>query len=93
MANIPEGRDGGPAFPCIDRSGYGYTGVSLRVYLAAQAPKPTPEAIKAQAERDAQLNPHGDNYKPYRRSTLEIEWDLRMAWADAGIDAAEREPR
>lgn len=62
----------------------------LRDEMAMRAPMPTEGAIKFEADADRMANPHGDTYKPARRSVLEIEWDLRYAWADAGVAARAR---
>ena len=85
--------DGGPAFP---QDGGGLVqhqkGMLLRDWFATHAPPTSQESIKAQIERDRAANPHGDSYKPQRRSMLEIECDLRYAYADGMIAARKREP-
>lgn len=88
--------DGGPAFPqiigpdpiLIMRAGevtVAGSGMSLRDYFAVHAPEPTQDQIKFLVESDRARNPHGDDYKPKRRSISEIIWDIRYAYADAGI--------
>jgi hypothetical protein len=78
--------DGGPAFPVVyphvncdgvDR------GMTLRDYFAAHAPEASDEWIKEQAERDRLRNPHGDSYKPARRSVMELRAAWRYEYADA----------
>ena len=71
--------DGGPAFPCGVPM---LNGMSLRVWLAAHAPQPTPQSVQQVGEQERQANPHGDSYKPARHSALEIEVMLRYQWAD-----------
>lgn len=75
-------RTGGPIFPTGLVGGEGLT---IRDYFAAHAPAPTPEQIQMEGDRDRLANPHGDSYKPKRRSALEIIVDLRYAFADAMI--------
>jgi hypothetical protein len=78
--------NGGPAFP---QSGDQYAdgGMLIRDYFAIHAPEPTVDQIETEAGRDRGVNPHGDLYKPRRRSRLEIIADLRYAYADALIAA------
>jgi hypothetical protein len=90
-------QDGGSAFPVLDSSlmhdvqwngertvdHMTLGGMSLRDYFAIRAPEPTPEYITSEGERDRLANPHGDSYKPARRSRLEIIAGYRYAYADA----------
>ena len=84
--------DGGAAFPrpmsfTLNQEGiWDQTGMSLRVYIAIHAPEPSAEEIKFEGERDRLANPHNDNYKPLRRSRLQIIADLKFAYADAIIE-------
>lgn len=64
-------------------------GMTLRDYFAIRAPEPSAAYVNAEVERDRLANPHGDNYKPARRSLLEIVAGYRYAYADAML--AERE--
>ena len=98
--------DGGPAFPqmvesysvydsreggkCIAVNDQPASGMSLRDYFAIRAPQPTEAQVKYEAERDRVANPHGDSYKPHRRSILEIECGLRYVWADAMLEARKK---
>lgn len=65
-------------------------GMHLREWFATFAPQPTPEEITNEMERDKMKNPHGDTYKPQRRSRLEIIADLRYGYADAMIARGKR---
>lgn len=74
------------AFPVVEiRDGCAYVtywGLTKREYFAIRAPEPTAEQMQHQVSMDTASNPNGDSYKPKRRSMLEIEADLRYAWAD-----------
>jgi hypothetical protein len=56
---------------------------TLRILIATVAPAPTDKEIEYEGERDRLANPHGDDYKPKRRSAEEIRIDLRYRFADA----------
>lgn len=75
------------AFPHANATEYG---MLLRDYFAVHAPAPTLTKIQEQQTLDRTANPHNDSYKKPWRSTLEIEWELRYAWADAGIEASQK---
>jgi len=79
----------GSAFPYFHNYPHGdievSDGISRREWFATWAPEPNEDQIKAEVERDRVANPHGDSYKPPRRSILEIKADLRYAYADAMI--------
>lgn len=91
---IPITDNGGPAFPQhlhTDHEGmrtwpheYGYGGMTLRVWLAAHAPKPTDEEITRESQTDLTLSGDPPFTKPLRSVTT-IEADLRYRWADAMI--------
>lgn len=72
-------------FPWDGQVGAG--GMRLRDYFAAHAPDPSPEAVQLEAERDRLRNPHGDSYKPPRRSVMRIVTELRYRYADAMLAA------
>jgi hypothetical protein len=81
--------DGGPAFPRpYGQQDFGngnsdqQPGMSLRVYAAIHAPAPSESQVRQEETYDRVANPHGDSYKPARRSLLEIDADLRYRWAD-----------
>lgn len=57
--------------------------MQARHRFAALAPEPTKDQIEFEGERDRLANPHGDTYKPRRRSRMEIIADLRFQYADA----------
>lgn len=63
---------------------------SLRDLFAAFLPEPAREQVEHEAERDRQANPHGDSYKPARRSLDEIRCDLRYRYANAMLAARQR---
>jgi hypothetical protein len=63
------------------------SGMSLRDYFAVHGPEPSTEQIAAVAEREKNANPHGDTYKPPRRSWNEIRCALRYEWADTMLKA------
>ena len=67
-------------------------GMELRDWFATFAPEPTEDQVKYQLQSDHTRNPHGDSYKPKRRSTLEIIADLKYAYADAMVAASAKEP-
>lgn len=75
--------DGGPAFAGYRAGETFQTGMSLRDYFAIHAPEPSPEYINSEGERDRLANPHGDTYKPPRRSRGEIIAGYKYAYADA----------
>jgi hypothetical protein len=81
---------GGPVFPHAQRTEQGLT---RRDWFATFAPEPTPEAVGNEELRDRTANPHGDTYKPSRRSLTEIRADLRYKHADEMIAAGKRSPR
>ena len=83
--------DGGPVFPSGDY--VGNDGLSRRDWFATFAPLPSEDAVKFHLEHDRAANPHGDSYKPSRRTVIEIIADLRFEYADAMIEAARKEPR
>lgn len=62
-------------------------GMDLRDYFAIRAPEPSKEYIEHQGEIDRLRNPHGDNYKPPRRSTLEIITQYKYQYADVMMEA------
>lgn len=83
--------DGGPAFPFVLKEhGAGEPGMTLRDYFAIHSPEPTKESVNVEAEKDRLANPHGDTYKPRRRSQAEIVAALRYAYADAMLEALKR---
>jgi hypothetical protein len=90
--------NGGPAFPRPLSTEGNYLadsqqGMTLRDWFATFAPEPTDDQVKWEAERDRAANPHNDNYKPARRSILEIRAELRYRYADAMIAAREPKPQ
>lgn len=87
--------NGGSAFPqpVAPRDGFEWCGLSRRDWFATFAPEPTEDAVENQVARDRLANPHGDSYKPPRRSLNEIRADLRFAHADTMIEASKRTPR
>jgi hypothetical protein len=58
-------------------------GMTLRDYFSAHVPEVSNEWIEMQAEQDRIRNPHGDDYKPARRSVMEIRAAWRYEYADA----------
>lgn len=80
---------GGPAFPVIGANGHVFsTGMSRRELIAVLAPEPAQAAVDAIVEQERAANPHGDVYKPRRRSVAEIRAGLRLAFADEMIAAS-----
>lgn len=69
------------------------TGITRRELFALYAPEPSEGWVKMQGESDRLKNPHGDTYKPLRRSVEEIKADWRYQWADEMIAAGARERR
>lgn len=65
----------------------GQKGMTIRDVFAMLAPKPSESEMAHEFSIDKMRNPHGDSHKPPRRGALEIEWELRYRWADAGIAA------
>ena len=63
--------------------------MTLRDWFATFAVPPTEAEIDFESRLDQAANPHNDNYKPKRRSRLEIVAELRGRYADAML--AERE--
>jgi hypothetical protein len=83
---------GGAAFPVIDgiekdfrgRLAPEYTaGMTLRDYFAAKAPAAPEGWVSTQLSVDKSRNPHNDDYRPRRRSELEIRAAYAYQWADA----------
>ena len=62
-------------------------GMSLRDWFATHAPEPSKEAVEVQMQSDHHRNPHGDSYKPKRRSTALIVAQLKYEYADAMLAA------
>ena len=75
------------AFPFTSDTYTADAGLTMRDYFAAHAPEPSLEDIGAQMQRDKNINPHNDSYKPALRSRLEIIADLKFAYADAMLAA------
>lgn len=60
--------------------------LTIRDHFAA-AHNPDPKDIQLERERDRNLNPYNDSYRPKLRSTLEIICDLKFEYADAMLKA------
>lgn len=65
-------------------------GMTLRDYFAAKAPEASEDWLKMQMEQDRMANPHGDSYKPARRTVLQLRAEWRYAYADAMLKARQQ---
>ena len=83
-------KHGGQAFPAPGFEVIG-GGITVRDWFATFAPAPTVEEVNAEGERDKLANPHGDSYKPKRRSSAEIRAELLYRYADSMLAERERE--
>lgn len=59
----------------------------LKLGLFLQAPVPSKEEIESQLRLDMARNPHGDSYKPERRSVNRIIAEHKVKWVAEHIKA------
>lgn len=75
-----------PTFVKAGEAAIAEGGMLLRDWFATFAPEPTKEDIAREDEKDRLANPHDDNYKPVRRSRLQIIADVKYAYADVMME-------
>ena len=82
--------DGGPAFPGFDpksESPKPVAGMSLRDWLAGQAPEPPESWLHMQRGIDRNRNPHNEPHKPAPRDDFQLTAEWKFAHADAMLRA------